>query len=114
MLTAVGLVVVVALAPPVFAWVGGFGDGRTPLAVASPLLATTMMTLKFCPRLSRLGMVRLLTVSCGGAWTVAVLELALAALTAAPELASVPLAPAPSASVPAPEPFSVKFQMKVA
>src|SRR6185295_4131406 len=112
MLTAVSAVLVVALAPPPFTCVGGLGEGRTPLAVACPLLVTTTTTLKLWPRLSGAGTVTDVTTNCGGVWTVTVLEVALAALTAAPELASVPVAPATSASVPGPVPFSVNVHVK--
>src|SRR4051812_49573729 len=113
MVAAVSTVEVVALAPPVLVCVGGLGEGRTPLAVAWPVLVTTTVTLKLWPRLSGAGSVRVVTVSCGGACTVTVLEVVEAALTAAPELASAPVAPAASASVPGPAPFSVNVQEKL-
>ena len=114
MVAGVSVVAVAALAEPVRASVGGSGEGSTPEAVAWPSLRTVMITLKPCPRLSDGGTVRLVTVSCGGDCTAAVLEVLEAALTAAPELASVPVAPAASASVPGPAPFSVNVQVKVA
>src|SRR3954467_4053204 len=94
MLTAVCVLLVVAFAVPVGASVGGSGFGSTLLAVAWPLLVTTMVRVKPEPRRMGVGdAVKLVTKSVAGVWTVRRLESMAGAVTAAALLASVPCAP---------------------
>src|SRR6185295_9261962 len=71
MVAGVSVVDVVAFAPPVLTWFGGFGDGSTAFAAAWPLLVTTMVAVKDCPRLRLAGMVKEVTLSAAGCCTVA-------------------------------------------
>src|SRR4051812_12416793 len=114
MLTAVSPVPVVAFAPPVFDRVGGLGEGSTPFAVAWPLLVTVICAWNVWPRLRLAGSVKVEIWGLGGVCPVMGWGVEEAPVTARPELASVPAAPAVKAIVPAPVPFSVYVQVKVA
>ena len=107
MVAGVGIPTQPALAPPVPATAGGVGEGTTLLAVASPVLVTTAVAVKICPREMVPGMVKVETCRLAGACTADTTEEIAPAVTAPPELASVPTAPAVKRSVPVPVPFSV-------
>src|SRR4051812_45517905 len=58
-----------AAAPPVVVATGGLGTGRTTLAAAWPMLATTMVAVKLCPRAMVPGTAKETMESWAGAWT---------------------------------------------
>src|SRR5947209_6501015 len=114
MVTGAKAVEVVASASPVRVFRGGLGEGKTLLAAAWPVLATTMVAVKVWPRERVAGMAKEVMVRAAGVSTVAVLEASEGALMGAPLPASLPAAPAERWRVPVPEPFSVKVKVKVA
>src|SRR3954463_10773186 len=105
---------VVAPAPPEAVSVGGLGVGRTLVAVVPPKFWTVTVAVKVWPVVTADGMSKLVMRRSEPACTEAVLDVAAADVTRAPELASVPAAAATRAMVPVSVPFSMYVQVKVA
>src|SRR3954462_1011916 len=104
---------VVAPAPPEAVSVGGLGVGSTPVAVVPPKFWTASVAVKVWPVVSADGMSKLVMRRSEPSCTEAVLLVAAADVTRAPELASVPAAAATRAMVPVSVPFSTYGQGKL-